>query len=119
MTKQSSLYQKQKYASSYTWLGILGIGGSMKSTYNTKYSYWKWVLLDKQTKLVAKKQGRPIIAVYNPTENVFESYVILDTTKTYDFACENADWIIDKYNDYETDWQTVMEEAIYFVTEEE
>lgn len=41
------------------------------------------------------------------------------TIKQYDFACENADWIIDKYNDYETDWQTAMEEAIYFVTEEE
>ena len=41
------------------------------------------------------------------------------TQTQYNIACENADWIIDKYNDYETDWQTAMEEAIYFVTEEE
>lgn len=41
------------------------------------------------------------------------------TIKQSDYACENADWIIDKYNDYGTDWQTAMEAAIYFVTEEE
>lgn len=46
----------------------------MKSTYNTKYSYWKWILLNKHTKLVSEKCQRPIVAVYNPTENVIFRY---------------------------------------------
>ena len=41
------------------------------------------------------------------------------TQTQYDIACENADYIIEKYDDYGTDWQTAMEAAIYFVTEEE
>lgn len=40
------------------------------------------------------------------------------TEKQYKFACDNADWIIEKYNDYETDWQTAMDLAIDYVIED-
>lgn len=74
----------------------------MKSTYNTKYKYWKWVLLDKQTKLVAKKQGRPIIAVYNPTENVIFRYDVEKKDKILT-TWSGLDWLF-KYciNDFVT-----------------
>lgn len=36
----------------------------------------------------------------------------------YDIACENADWIIEKYNKWlDYDWQTTMKDAINYVLE--
>lgn len=41
----------------------------MKISENSKYEYWKWVLLNNHSKLVSKRTNRNIVAVYNPIEN--------------------------------------------------
>ena len=66
----------------------------MKSTYNTKYSYWKWILLNKHTKLVAKKYKRPVIAVYNPTENIIFRFDI-DKKQKIKTNWSGLDWLFE------------------------
>lgn len=66
----------------------------MKMYYNTKYEYWKWILLNRHTKMVAEKQKRPIVAVYNPIENVIFRF---DTRKRKKIKTrwKGLDWIFE------------------------
>lgn len=74
----------------------------MKSTYNTKYSYWKWILLKKQTELVTQKQHRPIIAVYDPIKNIIFRYDVEKKRKILT-SWSGLDWLFEhSLNDFIT-----------------
>ena len=66
----------------------------MKSTKNTKYAYWKWLLLNKHTKETAQKTGRNIVAVYNPTLNIMFRFD-LDKCKIIKTRWEGLDWLFE------------------------
>lgn len=68
----------------------------MKKSINEKYSYWKWVLLKKQTALVVQEQNRPIIAVYDPIKNIMFRY---DTENKQKIKTkwDGLDWLFTYY----------------------
>lgn len=68
----------------------------MKKSINEKYSYWKWVLLKKQTALVVQKQDRPIIAVYDPIKNIMFRYDIENKQKIKT-SWDGLDWLFTYY----------------------
>lgn len=66
----------------------------MRMYENAKYEYWKWVLLNKHTKLVNEKEHRNLIAVHNPTENIMYRFD-LDKCKKIKTHWEGIDWLFD------------------------
>ena len=64
----------------------------MKKSINEKYSYWKWVLLKKQTALVVQEQNRPIIAVYDPIKNIMFRYDI-EKKQKIKTKWDGLDWL--------------------------
>lgn len=68
----------------------------MKKSINEKYSYWKWVLLKKQTALVVQEQDRPIIAVYDPIKNIMFRYDI-EKKQKIKTKWDGLDWLFTYY----------------------
>lgn len=55
----------------------------MKRFKNSKYEYWKWILLNKHNKMVADKYHTGIVAVYNPIENIIFRFDTNKNTKVF------------------------------------
>lgn len=66
----------------------------MKMFENSKYEYWKWVLLNKHTKMISVKQQRNIVAVYNPTENIIFRFDT-DKGKKIKTRWDGIDWLFE------------------------
>lgn len=68
----------------------------MKMSENTKYEYWKWILLQKHTKLINEKAHRNIVAVYNPTKNIIFRFDI-NKGKKIKSNWEGFEWLLERY----------------------
>ena len=68
----------------------------MKATTSTKYSYWKWVLLNKHCELLSSTTKRNLIAIYNPTEEKIFRYDT-DTKKKIKTNWSGLDWLFENY----------------------
>lgn len=64
----------------------------MRMYYNTKYEYWKWILLQKHTKLISKTTKRNIVAVYNPIKDIIFRYDV-GAKKKIKTKWEGFDWL--------------------------
>ena len=66
----------------------------IKATTSIKYSYWAWLLLDKNTKESSKANKRDIVAVYNQTENKIFRYDI-QKNKRIDTNWKGLEWLFE------------------------
>lgn len=74
----------------------------MKRSKETKYEYWKWLLLQKQTKLVCEKTNRKLIAVFNPVKNIIFRFD-LDKNEKIETNWEGLNWLFENsINDFVT-----------------
>lgn len=60
----------------------------------TKYEYWKWLLLSKQTKLVEEQEHRGIIAIHNQIENKMYRYDF-NKQKPKKTVWKGIDWLLE------------------------
>lgn len=74
----------------------------MKKSKETRYKYWKWILLQKHTQLVCKKTNRNLIAVFNPSQNIIFRYD-LNKNQKINTNWEGLNWLFENcLNDFIT-----------------
>lgn len=78
----------------------------------SEYEYWKWLLLEKHTKLAEEKEHRGVVAIYNPLEKTIFRYDF-NKRKTKTTNWKGIDWLLENVI---TDFLTIGELEKFYIS---